>query len=166
MSISAITNMLSYLPQPVGSIANVAGSLFGSGSTSSTQAAPSTSSAPPAKSTQLSFVGNLVNQLQQALQNNPAKFTKMTAAIGAKLQKVATEAQGNGDTALANKLNGLAQEFQNASQTGQMPSLSNLQAAMSGNSQGSSLAAAYQSSSQSSMNVLSALTASAPSLFT
>jgi hypothetical protein len=162
MSISAITSMLSsYLPQPVGSIANVAGSLFGSGSTSSTSSAPATSSTPAA-TTKLSAVGSLINQLQQLAQSNPGKFSKVTAAISTKLQKVASQVQAGGDTALAGTLNAVAQQFQTASQTGQMPSLSNLQAAVtSGNSQGLGLAAAYQSASQSSMQVLSALTASA-----
>ncbi len=166
MSISAITNMLSYLPQPVGSIANVAGSLFGSGGASSAPSTSPTSSSTPATTTQLSSVGSLINQLQQLQQNNPAKFSKITAAISTKLQKTAGQLQANGDTALATKLNALAQQFQTASQTGQMPSLSNLQAALTGgaSSQGLGLAAAYQASAQSSMNVLSALSSSAPSL--
>ena len=159
MSISAITNMLSCLPQPVGSIANAAGSLFGSGAASSSSSTPGSFSAA---TTQLSPVGSLINRLQQVLQSNPAKFAKVTAAIATKLQKAAGQVQANGDTALANKLNALAQTFQTASQTGQMPSLSSLQAAVTGggNSQGLGLAAAYQAASQSSMNVLSAVTGS------
>jgi hypothetical protein len=166
MSISAITNMLSYLPQPVSSIANVASNFFGSGATAGSSSTPTTSSTPSAN-TQLSPMGSLINQLQQFQQNNPAKFAKVTAAISTKLQKAAGQVQANGDTALANKLNALAQTFQTASQTGQMPSLSSLQAAVTGgNSQGPGLAAAYQAASQSSMNVLSAVTASMPaSLF-
>jgi hypothetical protein len=163
MSISAITNMLSYLPQPVGSIANVASNFLGSGATASSSSTP-TASSTPAATTQLSPVGFLLNQLQQVQQNNPAKFAKVTAAISTKLQKAATQVQANGDAALANKLSALAQTFQTASQTGQMPSLSSLQAAVTGggNSQGLGLAAAYQAASQSSMNVLSAVTASMP----
>jgi hypothetical protein len=160
MSISAITNALSYLPQPVGSIANAAGSLFGSGAASSSSSTPGSF---PSATTQLSPVGSLVNQLQQVLQSNPAKFAKVTAAISTKLQKAAGQVQAKGDTALANKLNKLAQAFQTASRTGQMPSLSSLQAALTGgNSLGTGLAAAYQTASQSSMNVLSAITASMP----
>jgi hypothetical protein len=166
MSISAITNMLSYLPQPVGSIANAASNFLNSGATSSSSATPATSSTPAA-TTQLSPVGSLLNQLQQVLQSNPAKFAKVTAAISTKLQKAAVQVQANGDAGLANKLNALAQTFQTASQTGQMPSLSSLQAAVTGSSsQGTGLAAAYQAASQNSMNVLSAVTASMPaSLF-
>lgn len=166
MSISAISSMLSYLPQPIGSIANVAGSLFGSSPASSATSATS-SSAQPATTTQLSSVGSLINQLQQLQQSNPAKFSKITAAISSKLQKAASHAQANGDTALSNTLNNVAQQFLTASQTGQMPSMSNLQAAVTGNTQGSGLglAAAYQSSAQSSMSVLSALTSSAPPSF-
>jgi hypothetical protein len=160
MSISAITNMLSCLPQPVGSIANAAGSLFGSGAASSSSSTPGSFSAA---TTQLSPVGSLINRLQQVLQSNPAKFAKVTAAIATKLQKAAGQVEANGDRALANKLSTLAQAFQTASQTGQMPSLSSLQATLTaGNSQAPGLAAAYQTASQSSMNVLSAITANMP----
>ena len=157
MSLSAITSMLSCLPQPVGSIANVASSLFGSNPASS-----SATSSTPATTSQLSSVGSLINQLQQVLQSNPAKFSKVTAAISTRLQKTASQFQANGDTALSNKLNALAQEFQTASQTGQMPSLTSLQAVIASPSQGTGLAAAYQASSLNSMNVLSALRSSLP----
>jgi hypothetical protein len=161
MGIGSISNVLSFMPPPVGSIAGVAGSLFGSGSTTASSA-PANSSTP-ATTTQLSPVGSLINQLQQVLQSNPGKFAKITSAIAHKLQTAAGKVQAKGDTALANKLNSLSQEFQTASQTGQMPSLSNLQALVTGSgSQGLGLAAAYQNSSQSSMHVLSALTSSIP----
>jgi len=163
MSIGAITNMLSYLPQPVGSLAGVAGGFFGGGSAPAVSP-PTTSSLPPAATTQLSSVGSLISQLQQLVQSNPAKFAKVTAAIASKLQGAAGKVGANGDTTLANKLSAAAQEFQTASQTGQMPSLSNLQAIFSGGigNPAQSLAAAYQNASQSSMHVLSAMMSHMP----
>ncbi len=165
MNLGAITNMVSsYLPQPVGSITGIAGNFFGG----SVQGAATATSSQPAATTQLSSIGSLISNLQNLAQSNPAKFSKITAAIGNKLQTAAGKAQAKGDTTLANTLTSLAQQFQTASQTGQMPSLSSLQSAFTGETSAvpaTGLAAAYQAHSQSSLNVLSALNASMPASF-
>jgi hypothetical protein len=74
-----------------------------------------------------------LSTLQQVQQQSPDQFKQITANIAAKLQQAAKDAQSQGNSARANELNQLASQFQNASTTGQMPTVQSLQqAGMSG----------------------------------
>jgi hypothetical protein len=90
---------------------------------------PSSLAMPQDSSPTLSPAAQMLNQLQQMQKQNPAQFQQFTAQIAAKLQSAAANAQSSGNTAQATQLNQLATQFQNASQTGQVPSAQSLQQA-------------------------------------
>ena len=74
-----------------------------------------------------------LSTLQQLQQQSPDQFKQITANIAAKLQQAAKDAQSQGNATWANELNQLANQFQTASTTGQMPTVQSLQqAGMSG----------------------------------
>lgn len=74
-----------------------------------------------------------LSTLQQLQQQSPDQFKQITANLAAKLQLAAKDAQSQGNSAWANELNQLANQFQTASTTGQMPTVQSLQqAGMSG----------------------------------
>ena len=76
--------------------------------------------------TQMSPLAQLMNTLQQLQQSNPTEYQQVTGQIAANLQSAAQTAQSQGNTNAANQLNQLAQDFTNASQNGQLPSMSDL----------------------------------------
>ena len=71
---------------------------------------------------QLSPFAQLMNTLQQLQQTDPTKFQQLTGELATDLTQAAKTAQSNGNTAEANALNQLAASFNQASQTGQLPS--------------------------------------------
>ena len=82
---------------------------------------------------QLSPFAELMSTLQQLQQSDPAKYKQVTQQIATNLQKAAQSAQENGNTTAANQLNQLAADFSDASQSGQLPNIQDLAAAVGGN---------------------------------
>jgi hypothetical protein len=91
------------------------------GSLSGGEGAPSTSSADsgPAASTNLSPFAQLLSGLQQLQSQDPTRFSQVTSQISSQLQSAAQQASGLQSTGLGN----LADEFQNASTTGNLSPL-------------------------------------------
>ena len=77
----------------------------------------------------ISPMAMFLSTLQQLQQQSPDQFKQITANIAAKLQQAAKDAQSQGNAAWANELNQLANQFQTASTTGQMPTVQALQQA-------------------------------------
>ena len=73
-------------------------------------------------SSQLSPFAQLMNTLQQLQQTNPTQFQQLTGQLATDLTQAAKTAQSNGNITEANALNQLAASFNQASQTGQLPS--------------------------------------------
>jgi len=94
-----------------------------SGTTGTTSSTSPDSSTVPVDQSVISPLARLQDLLQQVHQNRTERFPKITAQIATNLKNAATQAQTNGYTNAANELNKLAGEFQNASQTGQLPTL-------------------------------------------
>lgn len=82
---------------------------------------------------QLSPLAQMMSQLQQLQQSDPSQYQQVTAQIAKNLQSAASTATASGNTAAATQLNQLANDFTQASQTGQLPNIQDLaQAAGSG----------------------------------
>lgn len=96
----------------------------GTGSGSSSAVAASLQDPDP----QLSPAGTFLSNLQQLQQQNPAQFKQVTQNIATQMEQAAQQATQQGNTTQAAALTKLASDFQNASQTGQMPSADTLQA--------------------------------------
>jgi hypothetical protein len=120
MSISSI------LAQAVSAISPAALQQLAAATTSAT------GNSSPATSTSLSQPGQLFAQLQQLATSNPAEFKQVTAQIAAQLQQAATAAAGTSTAAsgtsaasgsAATFLSNVANQFQQASQTGSAASL-------------------------------------------
>lgn len=72
-------------------------------------------------SSQVSPFAQLMGTLQELQQSNPAQYKEITATLASNLQQAATTAQNNGEAGEANALNQLAASFNQASQSGQLP---------------------------------------------
>ncbi|HYA17894.1 MAG TPA: hypothetical protein VEF06_10525 [Bryobacteraceae bacterium] len=94
--------------------------------------ATATGSAQSSDSNQLSPFAQLLNTLQQLQESNPTQYQQVTQQISTNLQSAAQTAQQQGNTSLANELNQLANDFSTASQTGQLPNISDLAQAVGG----------------------------------
>jgi hypothetical protein len=93
----------------------------------------SLTSTQPDSTSNISPMAQFLSTLQQLQQQSPDQFKQVTANIAAKLQQAAKDAQSQGNSAWAKELNQLANQFQTASTTGQMPTVQSLQqAGMSG----------------------------------
>jgi len=112
-------------------------SLQSAGSKTSTAATSTTGTASASDSTKLSPLAQLMSSLQQLQQSNPAEYQQVTKQISTNLQNAAQTAQSDGNTAAANQLNTLANDFTTASQTGQLPNIQDLAQAVTGSSSGS-----------------------------
>jgi hypothetical protein len=97
---------------------------------------------------QLSPLAQILSPLQQLQESNPDQYQQVTAQIAANLSSAAQSAQSSGNPAAANELGQLASDFTDASQTGQLPNISDLAQAVGG--QGQSL----DSGDASSLNPL------------
>jgi len=130
MSSSSINNLSSSYLQSV-----LASALQGTGLTTKTNGATVGSSSAvglPADNSQLSPFAQLLSTLQQLQQSDPAKYQQITQQIATNLQSAAKTAQQEGNTGAADKLNQLATDFTNASQSGQMPNIQDLAKAIGG----------------------------------
>ncbi len=72
----------------------------------------------------------ILTELQQIEQANPAKYAKTTQQISTNLAAASSTAQIRGNTALAAQLTNLSKDFAAASQTGQMPNITGLAATL------------------------------------
>jgi hypothetical protein len=73
--------------------------------------------------------GQILSRLQQIQQQDPAQFQQMATTIAGRLQQAAENAKSQGNTSQADQLNKLADLFQNAASSGQVPSAQALQQA-------------------------------------
>ena len=90
-----------------------------------------TSSQQP-DSGQLSPFAQLLSTLQQLQESNPTQYQQVTQQIATNLQNAAQTATQDGNTSVASELNNLATDFTNASDSGQLPNISDLAQAIGG----------------------------------
>jgi hypothetical protein len=88
--------------------------------------------AQPSDNGELSPLGQVLSQLQQLQQTDPTEYAQLTGQISTNLQNAAGTAQADGNTQAANQLNQLAQDFSNASSSGQLPNIQDLAQAIGG----------------------------------
>jgi len=79
-----------------------------------------------ADSGQLSPFAQLLSTLQQLQQSNPTEYQQVTQQIATNLNSAAQTATTDGNTSAATQLTQLANDFTTASQTGQLPNISDL----------------------------------------
>ncbi len=96
----------------------------------SNSAANSSSLAANSSSNHLSPFAQMLAELQQVEQANPAQYAKMTQQISTNLLAASSTAQIRGNTSLATQLTTLSKDFATASQSGQMPNVNDLSNAM------------------------------------
>lgn len=75
---------------------------------------------------QLSPFAQILTELQQLEQSNPASYAKTTQQISTNLAAASSTAQIRGNSSLATQLRTLSKDFGAASQTGQMPNVTDL----------------------------------------
>ena len=125
------TSPLSFLNNNyVQSILNTA--LQGAGLSTPASSASGASSSQQADSGQLSPFAQLLSTLQQLQESNPTQYQQVTEQISTNLQSAAQTATNEGNTSAASQLNQLATDFSNASQSGQLPNISDLAQAIGG----------------------------------
>jgi hypothetical protein len=78
------------------------------------------------ENSQTSPFAQLLSTLQQLEESNPTEYQQVTAQIVTNLQSAAQTAIADGNTSAASQLNQLATDFNNASQGGQLPNISDL----------------------------------------
>ncbi len=129
----SISSANSYL-QPLISTSVISTTLQNAGLNNNTNSARVAESSLGLKSDspEISPLAQMMTTLQQLQQTDPAKYKEVTGQIATTLQKAAQSAQSDGNTTVVAALNQLSSEFQDASQTGQMPNLKNLATAHSG----------------------------------
>ena len=103
---------------------NSLASLIQTNSTTSSTPTSSTLSTGAATQTHVSPLGELMSKLQQLQQQDPTQFKQVAGQLATSLQQ-ASHQSGNDDGVLSQLANG----FQQAAQTGQMPTLQPLTAA-------------------------------------
>jgi hypothetical protein len=81
---------------------------------------------------QLSPFAQLLSTLQQLQESNPTQYQRVTAQIATNLQAAGQTATTDGNTSAASQLNQLATDFNNASQSAQLPNISDLAQAVGG----------------------------------
>lgn len=159
-------NALSSIANPfIQSLTNTAMSALNSiGGKTSTSSTSGSTALPQDASPQLSPFAQLLNTLQEVQQNNPSEYKQVTQQIAANLQSASQTAQANGNTAQAQSLNTIANDFTNASTQDQLPNISDLAQAMGGGhhhhhhySQGSSSSATNATNGDTSTQSLSQL---------
>jgi hypothetical protein len=130
---SAINNPLSsnYLETLLSNALQNAGGV-NSPTTNQTSNAAAASIGQQQDSGQLSPLAQLLSTLQQLQQSNPTEYAQVTGQISANLQTAAQTAQTDGNTAAANQLTTLANDFSTASTTGQLPNIQDLAQAIGG----------------------------------
>lgn len=126
MGTSPINLTNNYLQQILGTA--LEGTGLTTGPTSTGVSATSTQS----DSGQLSPFAQLLSTLQQLEESNPTQYQQVTAQIATNLQSAAQTATTDGNTSAASELNQLATDFNSASQSGQLPNISDLAQAIGG----------------------------------
>jgi hypothetical protein len=131
---SSINNISSsYLQSIFNSTLQNAGVTSNSNGTSnSTSSITSPSLSSLSDNSNLSPFAQLMSTLQQLQQSDPSKYQQVTEQIATNLLGAAQTAQAQGNTAAANQLNQLSQDFTNASQSGQLPNVADLAKAAGG----------------------------------
>jgi hypothetical protein len=125
MNVNALPNSEAYLQSFLSSTLNGSSSTTSTSSTTGTTSSSSVSSLTmPTDSQQLSPFAQLMSTLQQLQQQNPTEHQQVTQQIATNLQTAAQTAQSQGNTAAATQLSALSTDFQNASSSGEMPSIS------------------------------------------
>jgi ribosomal protein S11 len=128
MSTNSINSLASsYLQSILGTALQVTG-LTGNASATSV----SGTSGQQSDSGQLSPFAQLLSTLQQLQQSNPTEYQQVTQQIATNLQSAAQTATSDGNTSAANQLTQLATDFTTASQSGQLPNISDLAQAIGG----------------------------------
>lgn len=120
---SSINNVSNYLQSIMTSALENAGMAPNTNATSGISASQVTLQND---NSQMSPLAQLMNTLQQLQQSNPTEYQQVIGQIATNLQSAAQTAQSQGKTSAANQLNQLAQDFTNASQSSQLPSMSDL----------------------------------------
>ena len=128
MSTGPINLNSSYLQ----SILNTALQGTGLSPNSTSSSSVSATSSQQQDSGQLSPFAQLMSELQQLQQSNPTEYQQVTQQIATNLQTAAKTATTDGNTSAANQLTQLATDFTNASQSGQLPNVSDLAQAIGG----------------------------------
>jgi len=80
----------------------------------------------------LSPFAQVLTTLQQLQQSNPTEYQQVTQQIATNLQSAAQTATSDGNTQAAANLTQLSTDFQNASQSGQLPNVQDLAKAIGG----------------------------------
>jgi len=132
MSAFAIGSLTSYLQPIVGSAIQRAGSVASSILGGVTSSSSSSSPVTQADSGGLSPFAQIMSELQQLQQSNPAQYKQVTQQIATNLQSAAQTAQADGNTTAATQLNQIASDFSSASQSGQLPNMQDLAQAVGG----------------------------------
>jgi len=128
MSTSSINNLASSYLQSILGTALQATGLTGNASSNTV----SGTSGQQSDSGQLSPFAQLLSTLQQLQQSNPTEYKQVTQQIATNLQNAAQTATSDGNTSAANQLTQLATDFTTASQSGQLPNISDLAQAIGG----------------------------------
>jgi hypothetical protein len=128
MSSNSILNLTNnYLQSILGT------TLQGTGlSTNTSSSSVSGASSQQSDTGQLSPFAQLLSTLQQMQESNPTQYQQVTQQIATNLQNAAQTATQDGNTSAATELNQLATDFTNASQSGQLPNVSDLAQAIGG----------------------------------
>ena len=101
-----------------------------SNGSTSTSAASSVSTQPD--NSQLSPFAQVMSELQQLQQTDPAKYAQVTGQIATNLQTAAQTATTAGNTTAAAQLTQLSTDFKSASTSGQLPNVQDLARAVGG----------------------------------
>jgi hypothetical protein len=127
MSTSPINNLTSSDLQQI-----LSTSLQGTGLTTSPTSTGVSATSTQSDNGQLSPFAQQLSTLQQLEESNPTQYQQVTAQIATNLQSAAQTATADGNTSAASQLNQLATDFNNASQSGQLPNISDLAQAIGG----------------------------------
>src|ERR1035438_8825606 len=125
MSIGSI-NPLSYVQSILTSAIQGAGSTTDPNIHGLNAVDPVSSVAQSPDNSRLSPFAQMLAELQQLQQSDPAKYTQVTQQIASNLQTAAQTATTSGNTTAAAQLTQLASDFTSASKSGQLPSVQDL----------------------------------------
>jgi len=81
-------------------------------------------------STTLSPFAQMMTELQQMEQANPAQYSQVSQQISTNLAAASSTALARGNTKLATSLSTLSKDFASASQSGQLPNITDLMSTM------------------------------------
>src|ERR1017187_2865845 len=131
MSIGSI-NPLSYVQSILTSAIQSAGLTTNTNSNNLSSLAATSSVGQTSDNSRLSPFAQMLAELQQLQQSDPAKYTQVTQQIATNLQSAAQTETTAGNTTAATQLNQLVTDFTSASKSGQLPSVQDLAQAVGG----------------------------------